>query len=121
MPPVIQKQRDCPVCGATHASITDRGIDWIACDKLTPTGTTRKYPAFQLEVIGAGVGVDQTPPRVENEKDKAARLAAIEAELNKAKEEEARIAAAAKLDDRVAAAEAELAALRKNKKSPEAP
>lgn len=113
MPAAIAKTIECPVCGQQHPAWRGLpGVDTIACDKVTPTGSARFYPGFFVMVLGAGVGVDAMPPRVETAGDKAARLSAIEAELRKAEEEAGHAKKLNDLDARVAEAEAKLASVK---------
>lgn len=105
------KQIACPVCTETHqVTSRDGGVDVIACAKVTPTGLMRSFPLFYVKVLGAGIGVDEIPARVETEKDKTQRLQAAQDELRKVQEQEAALARSADLDARLQEVEAQLAA-----------
>jgi len=114
MPAPINKTIDCPVCTKPHGSFRwgATGVDAIACPEVTPPGAVRGFPGFFVMVLGAGIGVDAMPPRVESAADKAARLAGVEAELRKYQEQAGRDKTLSDFDKRLADAEAELAAVK---------
>lgn len=86
---------DCPLCpGVQHASFMRlEGIPAIACPAVTPVGAMvyRNSPKPNgVWLVGAGIGVDQEPPRELTVEEMRAQLAAAEQhELQKKAEEKA--------------------------------
>lgn len=79
----------CPVCHAFHFAQPQRvaGILTLACDQVTPAGSTRTFQLWNppVIVIGAGLGVTERPPEQETETQRIERMARMENEINQRK------------------------------------